>query len=900
MRMNLLGWLVAAVLVVSGRQIKAAEPAGIREPEKFIFEGVVQVAEKDVRAALSKDFDVILAGHPDGELAGYLRAIEASLQLGYQHSGFPQAKIEAEYDPPMEKIVVRVEEGPRFFCGDIVITGAKHVDTVLLAESLREPAKQEKTPWVTGRPVRLDATAMTGLINRIKEALTAQGFFLTKFDFRTSMEPGESAQKLEIIIKDEGPRAEIGKITIAGNERDSDAEILEYLKLQPGQRFDTGLVERLQKRLEESGRFVGSHITGTASQQDAEGLRIFDLNIDLRDYELATPLAGNFSAEEKALLQFRSWADGWSRGESDTDLVFDFSISAAELEQMCAEMELPVPPTLWAGIRRLEARMIQSAKQGQVVTLRFVGGEGRIVFEEVYAFSAGRLLIGSPQRNAKLDLVLNGARLKLNWQAAAKKLEDVDKYGKNFDIQFGITIDHIGKSEKNEPVPMTVTTSFKPAPLLSIFYEQASSSVLKDVVWHFEGDGLHFQLEADTGRLIAAQIETNDGGENEERRKAKIGKLTVRTEAGAYSAEWRKVEAQLAAAKEYDATTPLKSLFDFAFDECQYTLRQVDASADKLACCAALQKLVQRWSPPWPFPTDDDDKDKDGKLAFQLPPEKTTYQFNDLFSLDAESLRKCTPHFLAIYRELVPHDSWLWPVGRDLLLTRGSSSFVPVGSLLKTSHSSRLGPVGQFALASTRHPALQITAADAGMKLLSVEQFRKDYQPLLSGEGLLSKYLLTLADSIRSLDEEEVRSLTILVPENRLPRAMFGAALLSLKDEPDASAAESVARLFKLAWNARLRYWVGAGLQTLGPQKPRSNAGPWSTLSSKQAKENPNSASTKTTSGIQPVSTDKLDALEKLAEELQKSGGQKPEKAEEVEPASITERLDRLREKEKK
>src|SRR5947207_10705533 len=122
------GGVGAAVFAALCVTAAAAEPMGVCEIEKLVFEGVEQVAVADVRAALQANFDVLLAAHPDGPLNGYLRAIETTAQLAYHHSGFPGAKITAAYDEGQERIVVHVEEGARNFCGEVKIVGALKAD----------------------------------------------------------------------------------------------------------------------------------------------------------------------------------------------------------------------------------------------------------------------------------------------------------------------------------------------------------------------------------------------------------------------------------------------------------------------------------------------------------------------------------------------------------------------------------------------------------------------------------------------------------------------------------------------------------------------------------------------------------------------------------------------------
>src|SRR6476660_9068165 len=129
MRATLRGCIAAAYLLFFGVSALGTEPAQLREPGQLWLQGVEQVGADDIRRALVHDFDVALASHPDASLSRYLRAVEASILLGYRHSGFRDATVGARYDEEQERIVVSVNEGDRHVCGQIKSDGAQHADT---------------------------------------------------------------------------------------------------------------------------------------------------------------------------------------------------------------------------------------------------------------------------------------------------------------------------------------------------------------------------------------------------------------------------------------------------------------------------------------------------------------------------------------------------------------------------------------------------------------------------------------------------------------------------------------------------------------------------------------------------------------------------------------------------
>ena len=214
MRALLVGCVLSLVFAGFQSPAVAAEPAGLREIERLVFEGVESGTVSDIRDALAIDFEVALAAHPDASLSGCLRAVETATLLGYHHSGFRDAKVTAAYDEQQERIVVRVAEGERHLCGDVNITGAEHADAAALVKAISQPAEL-KTPWVNDRPAPFDDSTMREIRKRLKDAFAAQAFFSPAFGVRIVAEPGEKAATLEVAISEEGPRAEIGEITLS-------------------------------------------------------------------------------------------------------------------------------------------------------------------------------------------------------------------------------------------------------------------------------------------------------------------------------------------------------------------------------------------------------------------------------------------------------------------------------------------------------------------------------------------------------------------------------------------------------------------------------------------------------------------------------------------------------------
>src|SRR5262249_22587690 len=143
---------------------------------------------------------------------------------------------------------------------DVVVVGAAEETAESLRTAVSETQKKLSTPWVKDRPTPFDEATAKDIRKKLKDAFAAQGFFAPSFDITIEAPKESQTAVLKVQVHQAGPRAEVGRIIVAGNERDSDSDLLHYLDLRLGQPFDSGLAERLKLRLEESGRFLRASV----------------------------------------------------------------------------------------------------------------------------------------------------------------------------------------------------------------------------------------------------------------------------------------------------------------------------------------------------------------------------------------------------------------------------------------------------------------------------------------------------------------------------------------------------------------------------------------------------------------------------------------------------------------
>ena len=75
--------------------------------QRFVFEGAKTFPPEALRQALKDTRDFYEISHPLAPQEAYLEAIQQKVLLGYQHHGFPEARIEARHDAKAGRMVVK-------------------------------------------------------------------------------------------------------------------------------------------------------------------------------------------------------------------------------------------------------------------------------------------------------------------------------------------------------------------------------------------------------------------------------------------------------------------------------------------------------------------------------------------------------------------------------------------------------------------------------------------------------------------------------------------------------------------------------------------------------------------------------------------------------------------------
>ena len=102
----------------------------------LFFEGNTAYPKEQICKALYRDKDVIIAASHTAPLDNYLEVLQSKIRLGYLKGGFASPKVDVSYVAQPEHILIRIEEGPRYTKGNLVIEGAS------------ETLKNDLTRWL--------------------------------------------------------------------------------------------------------------------------------------------------------------------------------------------------------------------------------------------------------------------------------------------------------------------------------------------------------------------------------------------------------------------------------------------------------------------------------------------------------------------------------------------------------------------------------------------------------------------------------------------------------------------------------------------------------------------------------------------------------------------------------
>ena len=773
---------------------------------RFVFEGAKTFPPEALRQALRRTRDFFEVSHPLAPQETYLEAIRRRLLLGYQHCGFPEARIEARVDARAGRVVVTVEEGPRYVCGGIKVSGAKEVPAAVILERLtatnaptgvaqrafdfldKAPASNPLTRalaaeadsgealWAKSDPAGFSNPDLLRIKEGVTGLLAEHGYLFSKLNVQVVPDKATGKAELQVEVLEAGPRAVIERVDVAGNQTNTAEAVVRYLDLKPGMELSSQLISRIEDRLWRAGRFLGYKVSlGSAS----DGGRV-PLQIEVTEYAAAPPLARAFSPAEEAMLKMREWLS--KLDESGDDMVVRLT-------------DLPAPAP--------ESELVMSPRNGLALLAKDVARRAEPKDEYAFVLKAGQAGLYSPTDGRKLLLACPGTQLVgfliVDSTPAAQN-------GSPFHISVGA-----GFKGRSDSMPAGPTYRFQLAvpPVACIgFAHQGDYSS-----W-FDGDTLIrsnastvLKVNARTGRIIEFQAAKEIGG----------GSAQIRFEPGAFVRAFDHIATVTADLPDLaDTNAPVSSTLAFLAEEVWSSKYLRGSSHSNLTFEAAApfsallrqSRLVNILGPLDRLATETNGL-AGIQAGFSIP-----YDEGSSKGVQLDTMALISSLLLLNSDELFEAGSWPWTLLREACLTMQGKGGHTEEALKGIYESRETGPLGYLATAELlgrfQPPQARIFAA-RGLERLSAADFCRDCRVFLEGNSIASQCCQRLVSTLRALDDDQLAALVkrqspargeFMRECSRRPRAANGQALL-----------EALGPALASYWEQELKEQVAAALR---------------------------------------------------------------------------------------
>lgn len=328
--MSLSRLLIAVLLAASASAAERDRPAGAHaDLGRMRIVGAAQVPAESVRTGLQADPPVALAAHPRASLDALVAILAERAAIGYRHEGFPDATARAQVVGGV--LELRIEEGPRFRCGDVVVEGGTLGPA--LAAWLTRP-RHETAPvvtgdapdtaidWRRGEPAPFDDTARRWLRERVDAFYAAQPRIGQRWEL-VVRRGGDGVATLAIDVTSDGVAPTLGDVLVAGEEEDAAhaQAVRDLLALRPGEEvLSPRLLAETRRRLRDSARFQSATVAVQPGVDGAQDLLVTVLAAP-RSPRLPEPLAPH----QRALVAAAGWIEAWGRGGEDRELLVEIA-----------------------------------------------------------------------------------------------------------------------------------------------------------------------------------------------------------------------------------------------------------------------------------------------------------------------------------------------------------------------------------------------------------------------------------------------------------------------------------------------------------------------------------------------------------------------------------------------
>lgn len=466
--------------------------------QRMEFRGLETLDAESIRAALATDLDWQIAACATAPLDDLVVTTRERLEEGFRYSGYPKAKVEVEFDPKEDRLVVTVDEGRHLTAGKVSISAPEWLDQLRLKQSIESGTERSawKIKWnredvVHLKPSRVAKACLAGeriplhkstqgeLRRALRIASAEQGLLLSESQIGVELQHQGSAVDLQISLPQEAPQGHFNTVQVLGLSRHSAEEVMEYLDIAPGMPFDSVAVDRVCHKLRESCRFWNYEVTVQIAAPEEGGRYVVEepevhLVIDVVEYEMVPKLGEALSELDQALLRTANWAEDYVKlaDSSGDDLVLEMR---GHLNDFEGKADICLSPT-----------------QGLIVSL--TGSAGDRVVDETFRSDLERLtLLGWHQAQC-----FNFEGLRLILSMHLKPLPRTDaKYTKH--VGWAFRMEREREKEQRGP---HFEANIVPVALIETVREMKPRSEIKEEEIILTTSAMRLVIERRSGRIL--------------------------------------------------------------------------------------------------------------------------------------------------------------------------------------------------------------------------------------------------------------------------------------------------------------------------------------------------------------------------------------------------------------
>ncbi len=788
--------------------------------EALTLEGNHSFTAAQIIPALRQQIDFLLAAHPAAPLADYLFAIENLVRAGYLRNGFPEAQALASVDTRAGRLLVKINEGPRYKTGKVRFQGVAAIADKAIQKRLIDAIAGLPTPatgtaninqltvlWEKDGYAPFDEGATRELNDRLTAELTDLNYYHPKL--KVTVVPDSATGKADLLIEmlDEGLKGTIEEFALhypTREKKNTDQEVLAFLGLKPGLAVRASLLNDLTNRLWLSGRFLRHEANLTPLAQVGQ----FQLDLALEDLEAAPPLRQPLSTNELIFLKLGAWLTDLEKHPED--LVFS------------CDTTLP-------GLGPLNGELVLS-KSGLVLITRTAASNGPPRFAYGVVFSGKSVGCYSAWRQRKL--VTPGGH---TVQAFIALVPNPNSTGPS---RFNLTLGAgFSSAEPDRPIDWTLT--FAPAKFLDMAHQEKTAFSLREGVLATScksGSEFPYELKIDaaTGRLLewSGDFRTND----------MRFLVQIRSEKGGYARRVSEIARATAGfTNEFRPAHPFSSwvafvlsdLFESRLLESSFVSnlvasssssskalalaqdsRQIRRGLDELKAALGKKELVECFMP------------LEAKLTNLLNPPGGPEESKETFSLPPKDLADKSQMervlaFLGAWLvdksdAIWPRETWPWTLTREAGFTlAGSGKYTP-GELQKLLVSNQTGPLGSWAAAALLarlNAPLSEKFTRRALDQLSIDRFQADLAVLLAPENVVGQVLGDALSFFARMKDSDLDALAALVGlQNTALLRDTAQRLRAATNQPPAQVLRPV---IERNWDAIIRPRIEAELSAL-------------------------------------------------------------------------------------